>query len=177
VSRDPYLTGITEWDAYAQLMARLKPEVLLFPGDGSDALEMLRALQAYGVRLTFVGGDGTETMVGQPAAEGARFVAFFRAERATSAEGQSFVNRYRARFKTDPDMFAALSYDAALAIGRAVQSGARTRADVRAAIERFGNGAPAIDGVGGTIAFDAKHDVAGRAVVVTTIGGSAATGN
>lgn len=171
VSRDPYLTGITEWDAYAQLLARLKPDVLLFPGDAGDAVEMLRALRSAGVNLTFVGGDGTEAMAESPEAEGARYVAFFRAERATSPEGEHFVTRYRARFKQDPDMFAALSYDAALAIGKSVQAGARTRKAVRDAIERIGNGTAAIDGVGGRIAFGKNHDVSGRTVVVTRIGG------
>ncbi len=170
VSRDPYLTGITEWDAYAQLLARLKPDVLLFPGDAGDAVEMLRALKSAGVNLTFVGGDGTEAMAESPEAQGARYVAFFRAERATSPEGQHFVNRYRARFKQDPDMFAALSYDAALAIGKSVVAGARTRKAVRDAIERIGNGTAALDGVGGRIAFGKNHDVSGRTVVVTRIG-------
>lgn len=171
VSRDPYLTGITEWEAYAQLLARLKPDVLLFPGDAGDAVDMQRALRAAGVKVAFVGGDGTEAMAESPDAAGARYVAFFRADRATSPEGQSFVNRYRARFKQDPDMFAALSYDAALAIGKSVVAGARTRAAVRAAVERIGNGSPALDGAGGRIAFAKNHDVTGRTVVVTRIGG------
>ena len=170
VSRDPYLTGMTEWDAYAQLLARLKPDVLLFPGDADDAVEMLRALRLAGVTLTFVGGDGTEAMAASPEAQGARYVAFFRAERATSPEGQHFVNRYRARFKQDPDMFAALSYDAALAIGKSVVAGAHTRKALRDAIERIGNGTTAIDGAGGRIAFGKNHDIAGRTVVVTRIG-------
>lgn len=170
VSRDPYLADITEWEAYARLLAKLKPDVLLFPGDAGDAVQMLRALKTAGVSLTFVGGDGTEAMASAPEAQGAKFVAFFRADRATSPEGQSFVNRYRARFKTDPDMFAALSYDAALAIGKSVVGGARTRVAVRDAIERIGNGSAMIDGVGGRIAFGRNHDAAGRTVVVTTIG-------
>jgi branched-chain amino acid transport system substrate-binding protein len=170
VSRDPYLTGITEWEAYALLLAKLKPDVLLFPGDAGDAVELLRALQLADVKVAFVGGDGTEAMASAPEAQGARFVAFFRPERATSAEGQSFVNRYRARFKTDPDMFAALSYDAALAIGTSVIAGARTRTSVRDAIERIGTGTPSLDGAGGRIAFRGNHDAAGRTVVVTRIG-------
>lgn len=172
VARDPYLTGITEWQAYARHLAILKPDVLLFPGDATDAVELLRALRLAGVSLTFVGGDGTEAMASAPEAQGARYVAFFRPERATSPEGQHFVNRYRARYKEDPDMFAALSYDAALAIGRSVVAGARTRTAVRDAIERLGNGTTPLDGVGGRIAFGRNHDAAGRTVVVTPIGDS-----
>jgi branched-chain amino acid transport system substrate-binding protein len=170
VARDPYLPGITEWEAYAGMLARLRPDVLLFPGDAGDAVELLRALEVAGVRLTFVGGDGTGAMASAPEAQGARYVAFFSPDRATSPEGESFVNRFRARFKEDPDMFAALSYDAALAIGKSVVAGARTRAAVRSAIEQIGSGTPAIDGAGGSIAFGKNHDAAGRTVTVARIG-------
>ncbi len=170
VEREPYLTGITEWDAYARLLARQRPDVLLFPGDAADAIALLRALAAINVRIPFVGGDGTEGMRDAPEAVGARFVAFFRPERATSAEGRRFLERYRAQYKTEPDMFAALSYDAALAIGRSVQAGARTRLAVRIALERLGHDSTPIEGVAGPIAFELNHDIAGRSVVVTTIG-------
>jgi branched-chain amino acid transport system substrate-binding protein len=84
----------------------------------------------------------------------------------------AFLPRYRARFKQEPDMFAALSYDAAIVIGRTVASGARTRGALRLALERVGNGAPSVDGVVGRIAFLANHDIKGRSVVITRITGS-----
>jgi branched-chain amino acid transport system substrate-binding protein len=170
VERDPYLTGITEWTAYAQLIARRHPDVLLFPGDAADAVELLRALKEAHVNIPFVGGDGTEGMRTAPEAAGARFVAFFRPERATSGEGQLFLKRYRAAYHDEPDMFAALSYDAALAIGRSVLAGARTRLAVKEALERLGHGTAPIEGVVGPIAFERNHDIAARSVVVTTIG-------
>ena len=165
--RDPYLADITEWEAYARHVAEMRPDVLLFPGDAPDALEFQRALRAAGVTVPFIGGDGTEAMRDDPDSRGARLVAFYRVENATSGEARTFVQRYRQKFGTDPDMFAALSYDAALSIGRAVQSGARTRPAIREALERFGrNGVPPIEGAGGRIAFNTKHDVMGRTVVV-----------
>ncbi len=170
VERDPYLTGITEWTAYAQLIARQHPDVLLFPGDAADAVEMLRALKEAHVDIPFVGGDGTEGMRTSPEAKGARFVSFFRPERATAGEGQLFLKRYHDAYHDEPDMFAALSYDAALAIGRSVLAGARTRSAVKDALERLGHGAAPIEGVAGPIAFERNHDIAGRSVVVTTIG-------
>ena len=170
VSRNPYLTGMTEWAAYAQLLARLKPDVLLFPGDAGDAVEMMRALRAANVSLTFIGGDGTEGMRDSSEAQGAHYVAFFHPDRITSEEGRTFARRYQEQYKQPPDMFAAMSYDAALAIGRAVSKGARTRLAVRQELERLGSKAsPALEGVAGLIQFKANHDIAGRAVVITTI--------
>lgn len=168
-SRDPYLTGLTEWDAYAALLARQRPDVLLFPGDADDALEMIRALRDEQVRIPFLGGDGTGQIERSPDAVGARFVAFFRPEQVTGDEARRFLAAYRERFGEEPDMFSALSYDAALAIGRVVQSGARSRVAVRDALRELGGRRPALEGVGGPIAFDARHDVVDRPVVITTI--------
>ena len=102
-------------------------------------------------------------------AVGARYVAFFRADRATSPEALWFLSRYRERFKQDPDMFAALSYDAAIVMGRTIISGARTRAALRLALEKIGNGAPSVDGVAGRIAFERNHDIKGRHVVIVRV--------
>lgn len=169
IAREPYLNGVTEWDAYAQLLARMRPDVVLFPGDAIDALAFLRALKARGVTAPFIGGDGTEQMNQHADAIGARYVAFFRADRATSPEALWFLSRYRERFKQDPDMFAALSYDAAIVMGRTIISGARTRAALRLALEKIGNGAPSVDGVAGRIAFERNHDIKGRSVVIVRV--------
>lgn len=165
--RDPYLAQITEWEAYAKHVAELKPDVLLFPGDAPDAIEFLTALRAAGVRIPFIGGDGTEGMGANPTSVGARFVSFYQVGNAHDGEALTFVERYRQRYNEDPDMFAALSYDAALVIGRAIQAGARTRPAIREKLETYGRaGVAPIEGAGGQIAFNTKHDIAGRSVVV-----------
>lgn len=169
IAREPYLTGVTEWDAYAQLLATMRPDVVLFPGDANDALAFIRALKAHGVTAPFIGGDGAEQINQHAEAIGARYVAFFRADRATSPEALWFLSRYRERFKQDPDMFAALAYDAAIVMGRTIISGARTRAALRIALERIGNGAPSIDGVAGRIAFERNHDIKARSIVIVRV--------
>ncbi len=167
VIRDPYLTGQTDWQVYATHIAGRDPDVVLFPGDADDAAQFLRALRVAGARAQFIGGDGTEAIAQQPEFRGARYVTFFRAEQATSAAARTFLDAWGKAHQEPPDMFGALSYDAALAIGAAVRAAStRTRAGVREAMEGL-----AIDGVAGRIAFDANtHDVIGRSVVVTTVG-------
>ncbi len=169
VARDPYLHGITEWDAYAQMLAALRPDVLLFPGDAEDALAMRRALKERNVSIPFIGGDGTEQMNESADGIGAYFVAFFRSDRASSVEATHFLTQYRDKYRQEPDMFAALSYDAAIVMGRTIIGGARTRRALRLALERIGNGAPSVDGVAGRIAFEKNHDIKGRSVVIARI--------
>ncbi|BAH37545.1 putative branched-chain amino acid-binding protein [Gemmatimonas aurantiaca T-27] len=177
-TRDPYLTGVTEWEAYASLVALRKPDVVLFPGDADDAVQFLRSLRARGVRVPFVGGDGTEGIARDTIAVGAYVSAFFRADRASSPEAMHFLARYRDRFRQEPDGFAALSYDAAIVIGRTVAGGANTRPALRMALEGIGNGTPSVDGVVGRIAFDQNHDIKGRPVLLTRVtrAGAAGTG-
>jgi branched-chain amino acid transport system substrate-binding protein len=166
VVRDPYLADQTDWDLYAMNIAGRNPDVVLFPGDGGDAAIFLRALRTAGARAQFIGGDGTEALAQQPEFAGARYVTFFQADRATSAEAQQFLKAWQGAYRDPPDMFGALSYDAAMAIGAAVRAASpRTREGVRDAIAAL-----AIDGVAGRIAFDpASHDVIGRSVVVSTV--------
>jgi branched-chain amino acid transport system substrate-binding protein len=169
LARLPYLTKITEWDAYALHIRKLAPEVLLFPGDADDATAMLRALKKHNVTLTFIGGDATAGIARTREFPEARYTAFFVPGRATSVEGRRFVESYRARYNEDPDMYAALSYDAAIAIGRTVAAGARNRKALRDALEKI-DGARALEGAGGLIAFDAQHDITGRTIVIATVG-------
>ena len=169
IAREPYLNGVTDWDAYAQRFVALRPDVVLFPGDAIDALAFIRALKARGVAAPFIGGDGTEQNEREADAVGARFVAFFRADRVTGPEASWFLTRYRERFQQDPDMSAALAYDAALVIGRTMISGARSRAALRRALEEIGNGTPAVQGVAGPIAFARTHDILGRRVVLVPV--------
>jgi branched-chain amino acid transport system substrate-binding protein len=164
--RDPYLAGQTDWGVYAAHVAREDPDIVLFPGDTEDAVPFLRALRAAGARATFIGGDGTEGLAGMPEFAGARYVTFFHAEAATSAAGQRFLADWHAAHRDPPDGFAAMAYDAALAIGTAWRAAPeKTRAGLRDALEAL-----ALDGAGGRVAFaPGTHDVIGRSVVVRTV--------
>ena len=173
VERDPYVAGVTQWDAYAAYLRKLNPDVLLFPGSTEDAILALRAMRAVNLATPLVGGDATSGLEGYakefPAA---RYAAFFIARRAASAEAKAFVAAYTAAFKQEPDQRAALAYDAAMVIGRAAQLVGPDRAKIRDHIESIGRpgGPPAMQGVAGPLAFDEKHDAMNRPVVVVQVG-------
>jgi branched-chain amino acid transport system substrate-binding protein len=171
VQRDPYVAGVTPWDAYAAYVKQLKPDVILFPGSTEDAVLALRALRAVGVTTPLVGGDATSGLEAHAAEfPEARYAAFFLARRATTAEAKAFITAYRASFREDPDQRAALAYDAAMLIGRAAIEVGADRAKIRDYLESVGNGRPAYAGVAGPIAFDRNHDVVNKPVVVAQVG-------
>ena len=172
VQRDPYLQGATPWDAYAGYLKLLKPDVLLFPGSQEDALLALRAMRDAGVTTPLIGGDATSGLEANAAEfPNVRYTAFFLARRASTPEAKAFVEAYTARFKQEPDQRAALAYDAAMLIGRAVlETRSAGRAAVRDHIESIGGSRPRVLGAAGPIAFDDKHDAIEKPVVIAKVG-------
>ena len=173
LERDPYLQGVTPWDAYAAYIKQLKPDVILFPGSTEDAVLLLRALRGLGVSIPLVGGDATSGLEANAAEfPNVRYAAFFLARRATTPEALAFITAYKAKFKEEPDQRAALAYDAATLIGRAAFASGPDRAKIRDYIESIGRagGLSAMNGVAGPIAFDEKHDAVSKPVVVARVG-------
>ncbi len=172
VERDPYLAGVTPWDAYAAYIKKLHPDVVLFPGSTEDELAALRALKAIGESVPFVGGDATSGLEANAAEfPNVRYTAFFLARRATSPQAKAFITAYRDKFKDDPDQRAALAYDAAMLIGQAVMAVGTDRAKIRDYIESVnGTTREAYQGVAGPITFDANHDAKDKPVVMAQVG-------
>ncbi|MEP6620623.1 MAG: ABC transporter substrate-binding protein [bacterium] len=174
LERDPYLQGVTPWDAYAAYIKKLKPDVVLFPGSTEDAVLLLRAMRSVGESVPLVGGDATSGLEANAAEfPNVRYAAFFLARRATTPEALAFIAAYKAAFKgEEPDQRAALSYDAAMIIGKAFQAVGADRAKIRDYIETIGRpgGIPVMMGAAGPIKFDDKHDAVEKPVVVAKVG-------
>lgn len=172
VERDPYITGMAEWDAYAGYVAQLRPDIVLFPGSPDDARAFIRAARAAGTSPALLGGDAVSELETSPDEfRGVHYTAFFQAERASSPEATAFVDAFRRRFGTVPDQRAALSYDAAMLIGRAALEVGPDRRRIRDRLAAVGRGAPAVAGVTGRIAFDERNDVVDKPVVIGSVGG------
>lgn len=171
VQRDPYLTAVVEWPAYAAYVRHAAADVVLFPGSVEDAELAIRALRAEGVTIPFIGGDAVSGLE-EKAREfaGARYTAFFDARHVRSETARTFVRAFTARFGHAPDQRAALAYDAAMLIGQAVRETGADRGRVRDWLEQVGRDRPAVDGAAGRIAFDPSHDVVSKEVIVATVG-------
>lgn len=171
LERDPYLSGVTEWRAYAEQIRRRSPDVILFPGSAPDAEEAIRALRAVGVRVPLLGSDNLSSLEAKAQEyAGVLYTAFFDASSPPTREGERFVADYRRRYSEEPDQRAALSYDAALLIGRAARAAGPTRRAVRDYLERLGEQEPAVEGVSGAIAFDTRHDVRQTHIAIASVG-------
>jgi branched-chain amino acid transport system substrate-binding protein len=177
VARDPYVAGVTEWEAYAEYLATLQPDLVLFPGGAEDAGPFLRALRQRQLNVPVLGGDATAPMADSAEFAGLHYAVAFVADRATSPEARAFVSAYIARFGTPPGVRAAMAYEAAMLVGHAAAAvgpeAPRRRRAVRDWIAGLGRGVPPLPGVAGPLAFDPKGDVVGRTVVVARVQGPA----
>jgi branched-chain amino acid transport system substrate-binding protein len=174
--RDPYLAGITEFEAYALRIARQGVNALVVAGGATDAVEITRAMRAAGSRPYILGTDDLAALTTDSAAVrdygDVRYTAFFVADRVTSDAGVAFVRDYQARYGQAPDHRAALSYDAAMLIGLAAMEVGPERRRIRDRVASLGRERPAHQGVTGEIRFDETGDAVGKTVLVVPVGGS-----
>ena len=173
VERDPYLAGVTEYEAYALRMASRKVDVLVVAGGGADAADMVRALRRVGAAPTVLGTDDVANITTNAAGgaapgefQGVRFTAFYDAERASTSDEIGFVREYRQRFKQTPNHQAALSYDATMVIGRAVHAVGGDRRKVRDWIADLGRTTPAFHGLTGDIRFNGGGDALAKQILM-----------
>jgi branched-chain amino acid transport system substrate-binding protein len=196
--RDPYLAGITEYGAYAARIARSGVPGVIFAGGGVDAADLVRALHNESAHPVILGSDDVASILdgvkitppaptpmkrrgkrGPPAAplppddralfRGVRYTAFYDAHRPIDGEAKHFAAEYTRRFGQTPPPQAALSYDAAMVIGRAALAVGTDRRRVRDWIASVGTSTPAIHGITGNIRFDENGDAVGKQVLIGRI--------
>jgi len=79
------------------------------------------------------------------------------------------VTEFERAFNRRPDHWGALSYDAAMLIGRAAQAVGANRRAVRDWIASVGRSQPAYAGATGEIRFDDTRNPVDKVALVTTV--------
>jgi branched-chain amino acid transport system substrate-binding protein len=160
LERDPYLAGITEYEAYSARIAQRRADLVVIAGGAQDAVDMIRSMRRLGASPRIIGTDDLSGINADVthAREfaGVRYTAFYLPGR--SPDAGLFERDYLRTFGRDPEHRAALSYDAAMLIGQAAIEVGADRRRIRDRIARVGNEAPAHAGVTGEIRFSPQGD-------------------
>ncbi|NLK51006.1 MAG: ABC transporter substrate-binding protein [Syntrophomonadaceae bacterium] len=152
--------GKDEQDFNGQLtkIKGTNPEILFLPDYYNTVGLIAKQAKQQGLKATLLGADGWDSPqlfeIGGDAVEGAIFSAHYSAA-DPSPETKAFVEAYKAKYQKDPDSFAALGYDAAMALMSSINTaGSTDKAKIKDAI----NDLKDFKGASGTITLDDKRN-------------------
>ena len=174
VGDESYAAGDVDFKSQLTNIMANSPDVLFCPDYYETVSQIAIQAREVGLASTLLGGDGWSSvlsaMTDATAVEGAYFCSGFSLD-DTSEMVQTFVTDYNAAYGSDPDMFAAQSYDAAMilcaAIEAAEQTGTEPASDEykQAIIDAMD--ATDLDCVTGHITYDELNNPIKDAVILT----------
>jgi ABC-type branched-subunit amino acid transport system substrate-binding protein len=145
------------------------PDVIFFGGYASQGAPMAKQMKARGLRAKLLGGDGIcSADMGKVAGDAASIV--YCAQGGVSLDktpaGREFLQKYKAAYNTDTQVYAVSYYDGVKLLADAmVKAGTTTdKAKLAAQLAKTD-----YKGVAGTYSFDANGDLKGAPTTVYII--------
>lgn len=159
VVEEVFSAGDTDFRTQLSKIKSKNPEVIVLAGYAAEMAQVLRQAKELGMNIQFFSFSSFEAPeilnVAQEASEGILYTyQGFDAENEKEVVSE-FVEKYRMRYKEDPDIFAALSYDALKIFAEALKKGDKDVEKVKKALY----GIKDFVGVAGKTSFDEHGDV------------------
>ncbi|MEP6731813.1 MAG: ABC transporter substrate-binding protein [bacterium] len=147
-----------EFGVFIRTYFTRRPDAIVLVTDPLIGMRFLRETSASKLHIPIIGSDGwpVDPFAADPAADGVYIPSSFLDDSRDTVASR-FRVKFKARFGHEPDMFAATSYDAMLAIIAAIRSAGTDRTRVRDALASMQT-AP-VQGVTGPISFSAGDRV------------------
>ena len=166
VAVESYQKDDVDFSALITKIALKKPDVIFLPDYYNKVALISRQIREKGIKSALLGGDGWDSpdllKIGGKAITGAYFVNHYSPDRK-DAVAEAFIKKYKARHGIVPDAFAALAYDAAGILFKALDAAKKPRSeDILKTLAPTKN----YKGVTGLIGFDANGDAVKSAVIL-----------
>ena len=114
----------TDFKAQLTKIKSANPDVIILPDYYNVVGLIAKQARDMGITSQFLGGDGWEseelTKIGGTAVDGAIYINHYYAE-DTEENVKNFVDSYTKKYNKTPDCFAALSYDTAKILVKAIE--------------------------------------------------------
>ena len=169
---DPYLGDTPDVAAYLDRLAKIGGvDFLVVAGNKGEGEEILRQARQRGLRMPVLGGDGLEGIEEAGAIADGVYLSSAYLPTIASPANRAFLQAYRKKFPTAglPNQPAAATYDAVYLLRRVIAKAGPEREAVRRELAQIGTGAPAFQGVTGTVAFDSRGDVPNQTVYIGVV--------
>lgn len=158
VAKESYRKGTTDFNTQVTNIRGKGAEVVFIPAYYNDVALIAKQLRSQGVTVPLLGGDGWESDLLLPAADGTLEGCYFgnHYSQEDKAENvQSFVKAYREKYGKAPSSLAALGYDVVYFVKAGIEkAGDLDRAKIRDALASI----KGFTGVTGTFDIDANRD-------------------
>ncbi|GIM28034.1 ethanolamine utilization protein EutJ [Clostridium polyendosporum] len=164
-----YNNGDKDFNAQLTKVKSANADVLLLPDYYDVTALIAKQARELGIQSQFLGSDGWESQelykIGGDAVKGAVYVNHYFAGDSTK-EVQDFVAAYKKEYNKEPDCFAALGYDSAKIMFKALEDAKSTDGDkIREAISKV-----QITGVTGKMSFGEDRTAVKGSVLVKVEG-------
>ncbi len=160
----------TDFKAILTKIKGKKPDLIMFGGIDPQAAPMMRQLKELGIKAKFIGGDGMQTpnfiKLAGNAADGA-MASIPGLPKDQMPGGRSFLEKYKAKFNQEVELFAPMGYDAVMVIIEAMKRAGS--ADPEKFLPEVGK--TNYQGVIGPIAFDDKGDLQNGPITIYVVKG------
>lgn len=167
VGVDPIAGDGSKVEPFVSYYRGVQPDLVFVAGTEPSGRALLREAARQGFHPQWLAGDGWPGVAADTAAaEGALIATPVRLDR--SDDGRRFAEQFAARFGVRPDANAAMAYDAAMLLARAVEAVGTDRGKVRDWMARV-KGGNAFRGVTGEIRFRPDGDPDRAGFVMTRV--------
>lgn len=152
-------------------------DAIVMPGYYNETGLITKQARELGIEQPILGGDGFAdptfiTLAGDAAATNVYYVSGYSAKALATDTTTKFIAAYQAKYKTEPSMFDALSYDAVYMVKQATEdTKAKTSVDVKDGLAKL----KGFKGATGEITVDKEHNPVKEAVVIKLDNGKEAS--
>jgi len=166
VGEQSYSSGDTVFRAQLTAIRGLRPDAIYVPGYYQEVALIVKQGRQIGLTMPFLGCDGWANQaliaIGGKAMDGCYFTNHFSPE-DQSPIVKEFVGKYREKYGSLPDTFAALGYDAASILCDSIKRAASSDSlQIRDALAKTAS----FEGVTGIISLDANRNAAKPVLVI-----------
>lgn len=167
VIEEAYLQKDTDFKSTLTKIKAAKPDFIYIPGYYQEVGLIVKQAREMGITVPMAGGDGWDSaklpeIAGKAALENTFFSSLYSPD-DTSDLNKDFVAEYKKAYNTNPDVFAALAYDSALLVAKAIEdAGSADPAKIGEAMAKI----KGFKGVSGEVTFNEQHNPIKSAVII-----------
>lgn len=171
VAREHTTDKDTDFKAILTNIKGKGPDLVFFGGIDPQAGPMRKQMAELGLKARFMGGDGMQTpnfiKLAGDAAQGA-MASIPGLPKDQMPGGKEFMQRFKAKFNVEVELFAPMAYDAVMVVADAM----KRAGSVEPAKFLPEVGKTRLDGVIGPIAFDDKGDLKDGPITIYVVKGA-----